>query len=97
MTTNHRWLYALAAISVIGLLMAWYWHSYSGHSGTDAVISHLSESTVATERRTDAVIDATKRREVTARETARKKTAALSADDLCDALEQLLAEYRTRR
>ena len=92
--TNLRWLYALAAVVFIALLAAWYWHNYGGRRETDAVIARLRQSTATAERRADAIVDATARREVTARAQARRKTATLSADDLCDALERLLAEYR---
>lgn len=91
---NRRWLYALAAVIAIGLLAAWYWRSYAGRGETDAVIGRLSESAATAERRADAIIDATARREVTARETTRKKTADLPADKLCDALSAMLADYR---
>ena len=91
-----RWLYALAAVVVVvvALLAAWYWHSYAGRGETDAVIGRLSKSAATAERRANAIIDATARREVTARETTRRKTADLPDDKLCAALEQMLVEYR---
>lgn len=91
------WLYALAAVVVIAISAAWYWHSYAGRGEADAVIGRLRESTATSERRADAIVDATRQREVTARETARKKTADLPADRLAAALEQMLAEYRKDR
>lgn len=91
------WLYALAAVIVVGLLAAWYWRGYRGHGETDIVISRLRESAATSERRADAIVDATRQREVTARETVRKKTAELPADRLVAALEQMLAEYRADR
>lgn len=91
---NRRWLYALAAVVVVALLAAWYWHSYGGRGETDAVIDRLRESTATAERRADAVVDATKRREVAARAQAKKKVVVLPPDELCAALERLLAEYR---
>lgn len=91
---NRRWLYALAAVVLIALLAAWYWHNYGGRGETDAVIDRLRESTATAERRADAIVDATKRREVTARAHVKKQTAELSTDELCAALERLLAEYR---
>lgn len=94
---SRRWLYALAAVVVAGLLAAWYWHSYADHGETDVVIDRLRESAATSERRADAIVDATRQREVTARETVRKKTADLPADKLCAALEQMLAEYRKDR
>lgn len=91
---NRRWLYALAAVVVVALLAAWYWHSYGGRGETDAVIDRLRQSTATAERRADAVVDATKRREVTARDQVKKETARLHDDELVSALDQLLAEYR---
>ena len=81
-------------IVFVGLLSFIYWRQYREWHETDALIAHLRESTTKAERRADAIVDATARREVAARAQARRKTAALSADDLCDALERLLAEYR---
>ncbi|WP_156797401.1 transposase [Pyramidobacter piscolens] len=92
--TNRRWLFALAAVVVAAVLTIWYWRGYRGHGETDAVIGRLRESAATAERRADAIIDATARREVTARETTRKKTADLPADKLCDALSAMLADYR---
>lgn len=91
------WLYALAAVVVIALLGAWYWHSYAGHGETDAVISRLRESAATSERRADAIVDATRQREVTARAQAKKKVSDLPADRLAAALDVLLAEYRAGR
>ena len=91
------WLYALAAVVVVALLAVWYWHSYAGRGETDAVIGRLRESAATSERRADAIVDATRQREVTARAQARKKTADLPADRLVAALDALLAEYRKDR
>ncbi|MCI7403735.1 MAG: transposase [Pyramidobacter sp.] len=91
------WLYALAAVIVVVMLAAWYWHGYAGRRETDIVISRLRESAATSERRADAIVDATRQREVTVRETVRKKTAELPADRLVAALERMLAEYRARR
>lgn len=91
---NRRWLYALAAVVIIALLATWYWHSYSGRRETDAVIDRLRQSAATLERRADAIVDATARREVTARAHVKKQTADLSTDELCAALDRLLAEYR---
>ena len=92
--TKCRWLYALAAVVAVALLTIWYWRGYRGHGETDAVIGRLRESAATAERRADASVDATRQREVTARETARKKTADLPDDQLVAALDRLLAEYR---
>lgn len=91
------WLYALAAVVVIALLAAWYWHGYRGHGETDIVISRLRESAATAERRADAIVDATRQREVTARAQAKKRTDDLPADRLAAALDALLAEYRAGR
>ena len=95
--TKCRWLYALAAVVVVTLLAAWYWHSYASRGETDIVISRLRESAATSERRADAIVDATRQREVTAREAARKKAADLPADCLAATLERMLDEYRTGR
>lgn len=92
---SRRWLLWLAA-SVI-LLAFIYWRQYQGWRETDALISRLRESAATSERRADAIVDATRQREVTARETVRKKTAELPADRLTAALDALLAEYRKDR
>lgn len=89
---SRRWLLWLAA-SVI-LLAFIYWRQYQGWRETDALISRLRESAATSERRADAVVDATRRREVTARAHVKKQTADLSTDELCAALDRLLAEYR---
>ncbi|MDY2649345.1 MAG: transposase [Pyramidobacter porci] len=95
--TKCRWLCALAAVIAIWLLAAWYWHGYDGRGETDIVISRLHESAATAERRADAIIDATKQREVTARAQAKKRTDDLPADRLAAALDALLAEYRAGR
>lgn len=94
---NRRWLYALAAIVVVALLAVWYWRGSAGRGETDIVISRLRESAATSERRADAIVDATRQREVTAREAARKKAADLPDDQLVATLEQMLAEYRADR
>jgi len=92
-----RWLYALAAVIVVALLAVCYWHGYAGHGETDAVIDRLRESAATSERRADAIVDATKQREVTARAGVKKRTDDLPADLLVAALEQMLTEYRAGR
>ena len=94
---DHRWLYALAAVVAVALLTIWYWHGYTGRGETDIMISRLRESAATSERRADAVVDATRRREVTARDQVKKETARLHDDELVSALDQLLAEYRKDR
>ncbi|RKJ78824.1 transposase [Pyramidobacter sp. CG50-2] len=92
---SRRWLLWLAA-SVI-LLAFIYWRQYQGWRETDALISRLRESAATSERRADAIVDATRQREVTARAEAKKRTDDLPADRLAAALERMLAEYRAGR
>ncbi|WP_288297341.1 transposase [uncultured Pyramidobacter sp.] len=94
---RRRWLYALAAVIVVGLLAAWYWHGYTGRGETDIMISRLRESAATSERRADVIVDATKQREVTTRAEAKKRTDDLPADRLAAALDAMLAEYRAGR
>ena len=94
---NRRWLYTLAAVVAIGLLGAWYWHGYAGRRETDIMISRLRESAATAERRADAIVDATRQREVTARAQTKKRIDELPADRLAAALDALLAEYRKDR
>lgn len=89
---NRHWVIWMA-VFVVSLSFI-YWRQYRGRRETDAVIAHLRQSTATAERRADAVVDATKRREVTARAHVKKQTAELSTDELCAALDRLLAEYR---
>ena len=91
---NRRWLYALAAVVVVGLLAFIYWRQYRGWRVTDALISRLRESAATAERRADAIVDVIRQREVTARAQAKKRTDDLPADRLAAALDALLAEYR---
>lgn len=88
-----RYLYMLIPMAII-LLAVWYFHVSRLRGETDKVIEQLRQSTATTERRSDAIIDATKYREVKARETARQNVNALPDDKLVAALEQMLAEYR---
>ena len=94
---RRRWLYVLAAVVVVALLAFIYWRQYQGWRETDALISRLRESAATSERRADAIVDATRRREVTARAQVKKRVSDLPADKLCDALQQMLAEYRAGR
>ena len=91
------WLIAVAAVLLAALIAWWYARGYGGNADVGKTIDAIKTNTQTNERRADAIIDATRQREVTARETARKKTADLPADKLCAALEQMLAEYRKDR
>lgn len=61
---------------------------------TNEIINSLSTGVDANVRRGQAVVDATKQREVTARDQVKKETARLHDDELVSALDQLLADYR---
>lgn len=91
---RRRWLYALAAVVVVALLAFIYWRQYQGWRETDMLISRLRESASTSERRANAIVDATRQREVTARDQVKKETARLHDDELVSALDQLLADYR---
>ncbi len=90
-----RWPLWLAAAVI--LLAFIYWRQYRGWRETDMLISRLRESAATSERRADAIVDATRQREVTARAQAKKRTDDLPADRLAAALERMLAEYRKNR
>lgn len=92
---SRRWMLWLAA-SVI-LLAFIYWRQYQGWRETDALISRLRESAATSERRADAIVDATRQREVTVRAQVKKGMSDLPADRLAAALDVLLAEYRAGR
>lgn len=94
---NRRWLYALAAVIVVALLAFIYWRQYRGWRETDALISRLRESVATSERRANAIVDATRQREVTVRAQVKKGMSDLPADRLAAALDVLLAEYRAGR
>ena len=87
----------LAAVIVIALLAAWYWRGYHGREETDALIDRLRESAATSERRADAIVDATRQREVTVRAQTKKRVSDLPADRLAAALDAMLAEYRAGR
>ncbi|WOL39568.1 transposase [Pyramidobacter sp. YE332] len=95
--TKKSWLLWLAAVVVVGLLAFIYWRQYQDWRETDALISRLRESAATSERRADAIVDATRQREVTVRAQAKKRTDDLPADRLATALDVLLAEYRAGR
>lgn len=89
---RHRLLWLAAIVILLAFI---YWRQYQGWRETDAVIDRLREFVATTERRADAIVDAAKQREVTARAHVKKQTSELSTDELCAALDRLLAEYRT--
>lgn len=91
-----RAAYIVVAV-MAALLLWWLLRVDTGRREVGDKIAEIRTAAATSERRADAIIDATRQREVTARETARKKTADLPADKLCAALEQMLAEYRKDR
>ena len=88
---RHRLLWLAAIVILLAFI---YWRQYRGWRETDAVIDRLRQCAATLERRADAVVDATRQREVTARAQTKKRTDAMPADELCAALDRLLAEYR---
>lgn len=91
-----RALYWIVAV-IAALLLWWLLRVDAGRHEVGDKIAEIRTAAATAERRADAIVDATRQREVTARETARKKTADLPADKLCAALERMLDEYRTGR
>ena len=91
-----RALYWIVAV-IAALLLWWLLRADTGRREVGDKIAEIRTAAATSERRADAIVDATRQREVTARETARKKTADLPADRLAAALERMLDEYRTGR
>lgn len=92
---NRVIIFAVAVVAV--LLALWLLSNSAGRHEVGDKIAEIKTAAATFERRADAVVDATRRREVTARETARKKTADLPDDQLVAALERMLVEYRKDR
>ena len=82
------------AMLLAALIAWWYARGYGGNADVGKTIDAIKTNTQTNERRADAIIDATRQREVTARAQARKKAADLPDDRLAAALDALLAEYR---
>lgn len=97
-SVRHHGRAAYIVVAVMAALLLWWLLRVdaSRHEVGDK-IAEIKTAAATSERRADAIVDATRQREVTARETARKKTADLPADRLVTALEQMLAEYRKDR
>ena len=88
-----RAAYIVAAV-LAALLLWWLLRVDAGRREVGDKIAEIRTAAATAERRADAIVDATRQREVTAREAARKKAADLPADQLVAALDRLLAEYR---
>ena len=88
-----RAAYIVVAV-MAALLLWWLLRVDAGRHEVGDKIAEIRTAAATSERRADAVVDATRRREVTARAHVKKQTADLSTDELCAALDALLAEYR---
>ena len=88
-----RAAYIVVAV-MAALLLWWLLRADTGRREVGDKIAEIRTAAATSERRADAIVDATRQREVTAREAARKKAADLPADQLVAALERMLAEYR---
>ena len=85
----------IAVLVVIVLALAfWLLRGYGGNTGVGKTITDIQTNMKTNERRADAIIDAAKQREETARNETNQKMAAVSDDDLPDLLAGLLSEYR---
>lgn len=97
-SARHHGRAAYIVVAVMAALLLWWLLRVdAGRHEVDDKIAEIRTAAATAERRADAIVDATRQREVTAREAARKKAADLPADKLCATLEQMLAEYRTGR
>ena len=91
------YLIALAAAALAALLGYWLCRGYGGRQQVGEKITEMQTAAKQNERRVDAIIDAVKQKEVTARNETLEQTAAVSDDGLPDLLAGLLADYRARR
>lgn len=97
-SVRHHGRAAYIVVAVMAALLLWWLlRADAGRHEVGDKIAEIRTAAATSERRADAVVDATRRREVTARETARKKTADLPDDQLVAALERMLVEYRKDR
>ena len=92
--TYRAYLIALTAMALAVLLTFWLLHGYGGNANVGKTITDIQTNIKANERRADAIIDAAKQREETARNETNQKMAAASDDDLPDLLAGLLSDYR---
>lgn len=91
-----RAAYIVVAV-MAALLLWWLLRVDAGRHEVGDKIAEIRTAAATAERRADAIVDATRQREVTAREAARKKAADLPDDQLVAALERMLDEYRAGR
>ena len=92
-TKNRRWPLWLAAI-VFAVLIWWLCKGYSGRRQVNEKLTEIRTTTKTNEQRVDAILDAAKQREETARNETNQKMAAVSDDDLPDLLAGLLSDWR---
>ena len=88
-----RALYWIVAV-IAALLLWWLIRFDAGRHEVGDKIAEIRTAAAISERRADAIVDATRQREVTARAQVKKRTDDLPADRLAAALDALLAEYR---
>ena len=91
-----RAAYIVVAV-MAALLLWWLLRADTGRREVGDKIAEIRTAVATAERRADAIVDATRQREVTARDQVKKETARLHDDELVSALDQLLAEYRKDR
>lgn len=92
---RHRGRAAYIVVAVMAALLLWWLIRFDvGRHEVGDKIAEIRTAAATSERRAEAIVDATRQREVTARAQAKKKVAALPPDELCAALDRLLAEYR---
>lgn len=85
----------ITVLVVIVLALAfWLLRGYGGNTGVGTTITDIQTNMKTNERRADAIIDAAKQREETARNETNQKMAAVSDDDLPDLLAGLLSDWR---
>ena len=85
----------ITVLVVIVLALAfWLLRGYGGNTGVGTTITDIPTNMTTNERRADAIIDAAKQREETARNETNQKMAAVSDDDLPDLLAGLLSDWR---
>ena len=88
------YLIALTAMALAVLLTFWLLRGYGGNADVGKTITDIQTNMKTNERRADAILDAAKQREETARNETNQKMAAVSDDDLPDLLAGLLSDWR---
>ena len=88
------YLIALTAMALAVLLTFWLLRGYGGNADVGKTITDIQTNMKTNERRADAILDAAKQREETARNETNQKMAAASDDDLPELLAGLLSDWR---